>query len=62
MGRLVLGKGAELVIWDINSAGIEETKKEFSSLGKVHGYKVDVSLPEQIKTAADSVKKDVRQY
>ena len=59
MGRLVLEKGAELVIWDINSTGIEETKKEFSSLGKVYGYTVDVSLPEQIKSAADSAKKDV---
>jgi all-trans-retinol dehydrogenase (NAD+) len=59
MGRLVLERGSELIIWDINSAGIEETKKEFSSLGKVHGYTVDVSQPEEIKRTASIVKKEI---
>jgi all-trans-retinol dehydrogenase (NAD+) len=56
MGRFSLERGAELIIWDINSAKIEEVIKEFSSLGKVNGYTVDVSSPEQIKSTAQQVK------
>ena len=59
MGRLALERGAELIIWDINSAGIEETKKEFSVLGKVHGHTVDISSAEQVKAGAGQVKKDI---
>ena len=54
MGRMVLEKGARcLVIWDINQASIDSTIAEFSSLGNVKGYRVDVSDSEQVvKTAA----------
>ncbi|MGN1210882.1 MAG: SDR family oxidoreductase [Candidatus Cryptobacteroides sp.] len=44
MGRIALEKGAShLIIWDINVSNIESTVNEFSSLGKVKGYTVDVS-------------------
>lgn len=44
MGRVALERGARcLVIWDINEKGIEETVEEFSSIGNVKGYKVDIS-------------------
>lgn len=50
MGRIALEKGARmLIIWDINEAGIASTVKEYKKLGKVIGYKVDVSDSEQVK-------------
>ena len=58
MGKIVLQKGAELVIWDINQARIEETIAEFSSIGKVSGYKVDVSDVDEITAAAVLVRQN----
>ena len=44
MGRMALEKGAaRLIIWDINEKNIEIVKKELTYLGKVSGYRVDVS-------------------
>ncbi|MBQ9385930.1 MAG: SDR family oxidoreductase [Bacteroidaceae bacterium] len=44
MGRMALEKGAaRLIIWDINAQNIELVKAELSSLGKVSGFRVDVS-------------------
>ena len=44
MGQMALQKGAKcFIIWDVNLAGIEATKKELSKYGKVKGYIVDVS-------------------
>ena len=44
MGQMALEKGAKcFIIWDVNLAGIEATKKELSRYGKVKGYIVDVS-------------------
>lgn len=44
MGRMALEKGArQLVIWDINQESIASTEKEFSALGKVKGYRIDIS-------------------
>jgi len=44
MGRMALEKGAKcFIIWDINLAGIEATRKELAKYGKVKGYVVDVS-------------------
>lgn len=52
MGRLALEKGARcLIIWDINEQSIETVKAEHSRLGKVYGYKVDVSDVEAVKAA-----------
>ena len=44
MGRMALERGARrFIIWDINLAGIEQTRKELSSYGKVKGYVVNVA-------------------
>jgi all-trans-retinol dehydrogenase (NAD+) len=56
MGQIVLRKGAELIIWDINKAKTDETVQELSQIGSVSAYQVDVSDPDQITSAAESVK------
>ena len=57
MGRTALEKGAScLVIWDINEKNLEATVSEFSKLGKVKGYKVDVSDIESIDKAYEATK------
>lgn len=57
MGRMVLQKGAKLVIWDINRQSMEDAVAELSSLGAVFSYLVDVSSPEQImETAKETMK------
>jgi short-subunit dehydrogenase len=41
---MALERGAKrFIIWDINLAGIEQTRKELSSYGKVKGYVVNVA-------------------
>ena len=52
MGRMALEKGArQLVIWDINEQSIAATEAEFSKLGNVKGYVVDVANDEAIEKA-----------
>ena len=52
MGRMALEKGArQLVIWDINEQSIATTEAEFSKLGKVKGYRVDVSDVASVEAA-----------
>ena len=52
MGRMALEKGAKcFIIWDINLSGIEATRMELSSYGKVKGYVVNVA-DNDIVTAA----------
>ena len=58
MTRLLLERGAKVVIWDINPKGIEEVISEFQSLGEVSGYTVDISKADDIQTAAEKVKND----
>ena len=44
MSRMALERGAKcVVVWDINPTNIEAVEKEFSPLGKIKGYRVDVS-------------------
>ncbi len=57
MGLLALKRGATLIIWDIDQPRINESLAEFSKIGKVHGFIVDVSDPEQISASAALVKK-----
>ena len=58
MGRMALEKSARcLVIWDINEANIANTIEELKGLGKVAGYKVDVSDSMQVaEVAAKTIK------
>ncbi|MCR5519781.1 MAG: SDR family NAD(P)-dependent oxidoreductase, partial [Bacteroidales bacterium] len=58
MGKRVLEKGAAaLVVWDINEAAVQQTVKDFSSLGKVYGFRADISSPESIDEAYAATKK-----
>ena len=59
MGRMALEKGArQLVIWDINEQSIASTEAEFSKLGNVKGYRVDVSDAAAIEQAYKRVCKE----
>jgi short-subunit dehydrogenase len=50
MGRMALEKGARcLIIWDINQENINSTVAEFGKLGRVEGYKLDVSDKDGVK-------------
>ena len=60
MGRMALEKGAKsLIIWDINQENIDSTVKEFSALGKVKGYRVDVSNSEMVVASYEQCKAEV---
>ena len=60
MGEMSLKKGASaLVIWDINQASIDASVAEMSELGKVHGYRVDVSNYEMVAECYAQVKSEV---
>ncbi|MCQ2147948.1 MAG: SDR family NAD(P)-dependent oxidoreductase [Bacteroidales bacterium] len=59
MGRISLEKGAKsLIIWDINQDNINKVASEFASLGKVYGYRVDVSNNDSILEAYAATKAD----
>lgn len=59
MGRMVLEKGArQLVIWDINEQSIATTEAELSALGKVKGYRVDVSDAKVVEAAYAQTRKE----
>lgn len=55
MGKLVLEKGANLIIWDINPGNIDQTLSELASLGKISSYILDVSNAEQVRETAAMV-------
>lgn len=59
MGRMALQKGSELIIWDIDRQKMDEVKSEFSDLGKVYTFNVDISDVEQIKTSAQRVLNEI---
>jgi len=58
MGELVLQKGAKLIIWDINQNLLDDTIAQFSILGKVVGYQVDVANFEMVYQTAQKVKEE----
>ena len=59
MGRMALEKGAKaLIIWDINEQNIAATVEEFSTKGKVKGYRVDVGNMEAVREAYATVVKE----
>ncbi len=57
MGRLVLQKGAVLIIWDINQEKITETLAEFLKIGPVEGFQVDISDDGQVASAAEKTER-----
>ncbi|WP_226388705.1 SDR family oxidoreductase [Penaeicola halotolerans] len=56
MGRMVLEKGAQLIIWDINQANIDQTITELAAFGSVTGYQIDVTHVEKVTATAQLVK------
>lgn len=63
IGRLMaeysIKKGANVVIWDINSPAIEDTVKHLSCMGNIKGYTVDISDYQQVKEVANITKQDM---
>lgn len=57
MGKLVLEKGSNLIIFDINAENLKTTISQLSKSGKVSGYQVDVSNPEEVKAIASLLRK-----
>ena len=56
---MALEKGAKcFIIWDINLAGIEATRKELGRYGRVKGYVVDVSNYEVVSLAYQKAVED----
>lgn len=60
LGKMALERGAAaLIIWDINQSAIEQAIQEFSSLGRVVGYRVDISDDTQTAEAYNLTKNEV---
>ena len=61
MGEECLKKGARrLIIWDVNEQALASTSKEFKEKGyQVHAYKVDVSDPKDVESAAYTIQEDI---
>ena len=64
IGRLMsldlAGRGARLVLWDIDQAGLARVSEEVAAMGReVHGYRCDLSSRQAIHEAADRVKQEV---
>ena len=57
MGRMVLEKGANLlIIWDVNKEALETTATELSSHGRVYTYKVDITNSDLVAQTYQRVK------
>ncbi|MFD2907549.1 SDR family oxidoreductase [Flavobacterium ardleyense] len=59
MVRLMLERKAKVIIWDINQEKIDETVAEFSHIGSVSGFNIDVSNVDQIQEMAKKVKQEI---
>ena len=57
MARRSLEKGArQVIIWDINEQAIDATVAELAPLGKVCGFRADISDPESVESAYQATK------
>lgn len=56
MGKLVLERGARLIIWDIDRENLESTLLDLEPHGEVITYEVDVSNTEEVIINANNVK------
>lgn len=59
MGRMLLEKQAEVIIWDKDSVNLEKTLAMFSVLGRAYAYEVDLTEPDQISDTAAKVRAEV---
>ncbi len=55
MARLCLERGARVVLWDLNAAGLASVVEEFRPLGLITGQTVDVSDAAQIAASAKTL-------
>jgi len=58
MSRLALRRGANVIIWDINQKGLDDTFNEFILLGNIYTFRVDVAQPSQVRAAVEAVKRE----
>ncbi|MFD2036553.1 SDR family oxidoreductase [Belliella marina] len=58
MGRIVLEKGANLILWDINLDNLNKTVRELSAIGKTSAYQIDISNPSEIVATAKTTKEN----
>ena len=63
IGKIMVGallaRKAKVIIWDINSAKIEQTVSEFSEIGTVIGFTVDISDVHQVQETALKVTQEI---
>lgn len=59
MGQKVLQKGGKLIIWDINKHSLQQTLKEFESLGEVYGYTLDITNTNWVREIAEQVELEI---
>ena len=59
IARKMLENMANVIIWDINQSNINDTIKEYSNLGNIYGYYVDISNINEVENSADKVKKEI---
>jgi all-trans-retinol dehydrogenase (NAD+) len=61
MAKLAIARGAStIILWDINKPALDETVQEYSSSSvHVHGFVVDVSDVEQVRSTAEHVLRDI---
>lgn len=59
LARKMLENEAKVIIWDLNEQSINTTMLELASTGSIYGYRVDVSNIDEVKAAADEVKKNI---
>ncbi len=55
ISRMMLERGAEVVIWDISQENIDQTLSELATKGKISGYRVDVSNYASVESVAKEV-------
>lgn len=55
MCRMLLERGARVVIWDLNQTGIDLALAEFTGTGEIAAWRLDVSSPEEVEKAASAV-------
>ena len=55
MTRLLLERGARVVIWDVSRANLDATQAALAGRGELHAYRVDVSSAEEIAARAAEV-------
>ena len=59
LARRMLECGGRVIIWDVDAKKISETIEEFSHLGDIFGYRIDVTNVDDVKSVADKVKSEV---